>query len=142
MSRRKTVKGINFKDLREVGDPVEMGIRYAAQGADELVYLDISATTEGRGTFMKLVSRIAKNINIPFTVGGGIRTKDQAAALLLAGADKISVNSAAVENPKSLHQLHLNTVHSLLLLLLMLFTQKGFGGCNSQWNKNHDSAAF
>ncbi|MCK9305379.1 MAG: imidazole glycerol phosphate synthase subunit HisF [Bacteroidales bacterium] len=95
----KTVKGINFEGLREVGDPVEMGIRYAAQGADELVYLDISATTEGRGTFMELVSRIAKNINIPFTVGGGIRTKDQAAELLLAGADKISVNSAAVENP-------------------------------------------
>ena len=95
----KTVKGINFLGLKEVGDPVEMGLRYALDGADELVYLDVSATNEGRGTFLELVSRIAKRINIPFTVGGGIRSVEQAAALLLAGADKISVNSAAVENP-------------------------------------------
>lgn len=95
----QTVKGINFEGLRNVGDPVELGRKYSVDGADELVYLDISATNEGRGTFTKLVSRIAENINIPFTVGGGISTIDDASRLLLAGADKISVNSAAVANP-------------------------------------------
>ncbi|MEN6618420.1 MAG: imidazole glycerol phosphate synthase subunit HisF [Rikenellaceae bacterium] len=95
----KTVKGINFLGIKEVGDPVEMGKRYAGEGADELVYLDISATMEGRRTFLKLVSSIAKNINIPFTVGGGISSLEDASALLLAGADKISINSAAVNNP-------------------------------------------
>lgn len=101
----KTVKGINFLGLREVGDPVEMGKRYAADGADELVYLDISATLEGRGTFLRLVSSVAKNINIPFTVGGGISTIEDASALLLAGADKISINSAAVNNPGLITQI-------------------------------------
>jgi len=101
----KTVKGINFLSLREVGDPVEMGKRYAADGADELVYLDISATLEGRGTFLRLVSSVAKNINIPFTVGGGISTIEDASALLLAGADKISINSAAVNNPGLITQI-------------------------------------
>ncbi len=101
----KTVKGINFLGLREVGDPVEMGKRYAADGADELVYLDISATLEGRGTFLRLVSSVAKNINIPFTVGGGISTIEDASALLLAGADKISINSAAVNNPGLISQI-------------------------------------
>lgn len=91
-----TVKGINFEGLRNVGDPVELGSRYAAEGADELVYLDISATQEGRKTFAGLVERIAANINIPFTVGGGISSVEDAGRLLLAGADKVTVNSAAV----------------------------------------------
>ena len=95
----RTVKGINFVGLQDVGDAVELGRMYAAQGADELVYLDISATHEGRNTFTSLVERIARNINIPFTVGGGISTIDDAARLLDAGADKISINSAAVRNP-------------------------------------------
>lgn len=95
----RTVKGVNFVALRDVGDAVELGKSYAAQGADELVYLDISATVEGRNTFTLLVERIAQNINIPFTVGGGISTIDDAARLLDAGADKISINSAAVRNP-------------------------------------------
>lgn len=94
-----TVKGINFEGLRTVGDAVELGAKYSAEGADELVYLDISATLEGRNTFTSLVSRIAERINIPFTVGGGIATIDDAARLLDAGADKVSVNSAAVRNP-------------------------------------------
>lgn len=94
-----TVKGINFLELRNVGDPVELGRKYAEQGADELVYLDISATNEGRNTFVELVNRIAKNINIPFTVGGGIASVDDASRLLLAGADKVTVNSAAVRRP-------------------------------------------
>lgn len=95
----KTVKGVNFINLREMGDPVEMGRFYAEQGADELVYLDISASYEGRGTFRNLVSRIAKGINIPFTVGGGISSADDASALLDSGADKVSVNTSALENP-------------------------------------------
>ena len=89
----RTVKGINFVGLRDVGDAVELGEMYARQGADELVYLDISATVEGRGTFVNLVRRISERINIPFTVGGGISSLDDAARLLDAGADKISVNS-------------------------------------------------
>ncbi len=96
----QTVKGINFLGLREVGDPVDLGRLYAQQGADELVYLDISATFEGRRTFADLVTRIAENINIPFTVGGGIASVDDAGRLLGAGADKVTVNSAAVRNPQ------------------------------------------
>jgi len=95
----KVVKGINFLQLSEVGDAVEMGCRYAEQGADELVYLDISATREGRSTFVELVKRISAGINIPFTVGGGISDLDTASRLLDAGADKISLNSAAIADP-------------------------------------------
>lgn len=95
----ETVKGINFLELREVGDPVALGRRYAEEGADELVYLDISASEEGRRTFTELVARIAARIDIPFTVGGGISSVDDASRLLDAGADKITLNSAAVANP-------------------------------------------
>ena len=101
----RTVKGVNFVGLRDVGDAVELGAEYARQGADELVYLDISATVEGRGTFVNLVSRISERINIPFTVGGGISSLDDAARLLDAGADKISINSAAVRNPSLIDQI-------------------------------------
>lgn len=101
----RTVKGINFVSLRDVGDPVELGAHYAREGADELVYLDISATHEGRHTFTKLVERIADHINIPFTVGGGISTMEDAERLLNAGADKISVNSAAIANPSIIDSL-------------------------------------
>ena len=95
----QVVKGINFEGLREVGDAVEMGARYAREGADELVYLDISASKEGRRTFAELVGRIARHIDIPFTVGGGIGSVEDAARLLDAGADKISVNSSALAAP-------------------------------------------
>lgn len=101
----RTVKGVNFVGLQDVGDAVELGRMYAEQGADELVYLDISATFEGRNTFTSLVERIASNINIPFTVGGGISTIDDAARLLDAGADKISINSAAVRNPQLIDEI-------------------------------------
>ncbi len=101
----RTVKGINFEGLTDVGDAVELGARYAAEGADELVFLDISASREGRGTFTRLVERIADRINIPFTVGGGISTIDDASRLLDAGADKITVNSAAVANPELISQI-------------------------------------
>lgn len=96
----RTVKGINFVGLSDVGDPVELGAHYAREGADELVYLDISASREERHTFTDLVRRIADRINIPFTVGGGISSIDDASRLLNAGADKISINSAAVANPQ------------------------------------------
>lgn len=94
-----TVKGINFVGLKDVGDPVELGKRYSLEGADELVYLDISATDEGRATFKELVRKISENINIPFTVGGGISSVANAEQLFKAGADKVSINSAAVFNP-------------------------------------------
>lgn len=96
----RTVKGVNFVELRDAGDPVELAITYSQQGADELVFLDISATNEKRKTLADLVKRIAENINIPFTVGGGINSVEDVSVLLNAGADKISVNSAAVKNPQ------------------------------------------
>ena len=96
----ETVKGVNFLDLKEVGNPVEMAIRYSQQGADELVFLDISATEERRKTLIPLVRDIAKHINIPFTVGGGINALENVEELLKNGADKITINSAALSNPK------------------------------------------
>ena len=101
----QVVKGINFEGLREVGDAVQMGVRYSREGADELVYLDISASREGRGTFTRLVEKIALGIDIPFTVGGGISTLEDASRLLDAGADKISVNSAAVARPELISEI-------------------------------------
>jgi len=101
----QTVKGINFLNIRSVGDPVELGSRYAQMGADELVFLDITATHEKRKTLSELVTRIAHHINIPFTVGGGITSIDDVSNLLQAGADKISVNSAAVRNPQLINDL-------------------------------------
>jgi len=95
----RTVKGINFVGLRDAGDPVDLGSKYARDGADELVFLDISATVEERATFSALVERIAREIDIPFTVGGGISSLEAAGKLLEAGADKVSVNSAAVRDP-------------------------------------------
>ena len=96
----QTVKGIRFEQLRQAGDPVELAAAYARQGADELVLLDITATHEGRTTFVELVHRVAEVVDIPFTVGGGIGSVRQVEALLQAGADKVSVNSAAVRDPK------------------------------------------
>lgn len=95
----QTVKGTNFVNLRHAGDPVELGRAYSEQGADELVYLDITASHEGRKTFTELVSKIALNVNIPFTVGGGINELKDVERLLNAGADKVSLNSAALRNP-------------------------------------------
>jgi len=104
----QTVKGINFVNIKSVGDPVELGAMYAEQGADELVFLDITATHEGRKTFVELVKRIARELNIPFTVGGGISELKDAGALLNAGADKISINSSAVRNPKLIDDMALH----------------------------------
>lgn len=101
----RTVKGINFEQLRDAGDPVELGKLYAQQGADELAFLDITATIENRSTIADLVKRIAAEINIPFTVGGGIQSITDVSLLLNAGADKITINSAAVKNPKLVNEL-------------------------------------
>ena len=101
----RTVKGTNFVNLRDAGDPVELGSLYAKQGADELVFLDISASLEDRKTFSSLVKEIAMHINIPFTVGGGISSIQDVAPLLDAGADKVSINSSAVMNPDLIDQL-------------------------------------
>jgi cyclase len=96
----RTVKGVNFENIRDAGDPVELAVFYSQQGADELVFLDITATNENRKTLAELVLRVAKNINIPFTVGGGIRSVDDVSVLLNSGADKISVNTSAFKNPQ------------------------------------------
>lgn len=101
----QTVKGVNFINIRRAGDPVELGAAYAEQGADELVFLDITASIEKRGTFIELVREIAKHLNIPFTVGGGVRNADDVARLLDAGADKISINTAAVNHPEMIEKL-------------------------------------
>jgi cyclase len=101
----QTVKGVNFVNIQNVGDPVELGAEYSRQGADELVYLDITASHEKRKLFADLVKRIAHKINIPFTIGGGINEVADADRLLSAGADKISINSAAVRNPKLIDDL-------------------------------------
>jgi cyclase len=95
----RTVKGVNFIDIRDAGDPIELAKRYVKEGADELVFLDITATVEKRKTLVALVTKVAKEINIPFTVGGGISSVEDVAALVKAGADKVSINSAAVKNP-------------------------------------------
>lgn len=101
----RAVKGINFLNLRDAGDPVELAATYAQQGADELVFLDISATQEQRKTFAGLVKEIARYVNIPFTVGGGITNSIDVAILLEAGADKVSINSAAVKKPDLINEL-------------------------------------
>jgi len=101
----RTVKGVNFVDLRDAGDPVELAWNYSRQGADELVFLDITATHERRKTMIELVKAVARQVNIPFTIGGGINELNDADALLNAGADKISINSAAVRNPALIDEL-------------------------------------
>lgn len=101
----RTVKGVNFLNIRDAGDPVELGALYARQGADELVFLDITATNERRKTLSELVERIAKHVDIPFTVGGGISSVEDVSVLLGAGADKISVNTAAFRQPELINEL-------------------------------------
>ena len=99
VDRGRVVKGVNFVDIRDAGDPVELAARYDAEGADELVFLDITATHEERDTIIHLVERTAEEVFIPFTIGGGLRTEEDIRAVLAAGADKVSLNSAAVRDP-------------------------------------------
>jgi len=100
----RVVKGTNFIDLKDAGDPVELGAFYDAEGADELVFLDITASHERRGTVVEMVTKVAKEVFIPFTVGGGISTVEEMRGLLLAGADKVSINTAAVQNPELIRE--------------------------------------
>lgn len=100
-----TVKGVNFVNLRNAGDPVELARQYSDNGADELVFLDITASADGRKTFTNMVSKVAQVINIPFTVGGGINAFDDVERMLNAGADKVSINSAAIKNPSLINQI-------------------------------------
>jgi cyclase len=104
----KTVKGINFVNFRDAGDPVALGAQYSRDGADELVYLDITASFEGRKTFTELVKKVAAHISIPFTVGGGINELSDVDRLLSAGADKVSINSAALRNPSLIEEIATN----------------------------------
>jgi cyclase len=104
----KTVKGVNFVNFRDAGDPVELGAQYSRQGADELVYLDITASHEGRKTFTELVKKVAANISIPFTVGGGINALSDVERLLAAGADKVSINSSAIRTPELIEEIAKN----------------------------------
>ena len=101
----ETVKGTNFVNLRKAGDPVELGKIYSQAGADELVFLDITASFEGRKTFTQIITRVAREINIPFTVGGGINALEDVERLLYAGADKVSVNSAAIRRPQLINEI-------------------------------------
>ncbi len=101
----RTVKGVNFEAIRDAGDPIELAKRYVLEGADELVFLDISATNERRKTLAELVERIAKEINIPFTVGGGIDSLEDAKVLIQSGADKVSINSSALRRPELIEQI-------------------------------------
>ncbi|OIQ41840.1 MAG: imidazole glycerol phosphate synthase subunit HisF [Bacteroidetes bacterium MedPE-SWsnd-G1] len=101
----RTVKGVNFVGLRDAGDPVELADRYSKEGADELVFLDITATKDKRKTMIDMVEKVARKVNIPFTVGGGISSVEDVNALLRAGADKVSINSSAVKNPQLINDL-------------------------------------
>lgn len=103
----RTVKGVNFVELRDAGNPIDLAARYVEEGADELVFLDITATVENRATLQHLVREVAREINIPFTVGGGINTVQDASILLNAGADKVSINSSAVRNPQLVDEMAL-----------------------------------
>ena len=100
----KVVKGVNFVGIKEVGDPVEYAVMYNEQGADEIVFLDITASHEGRGTMVEVVRRTAQRVFVPLTVGGGIRSLEDFREILRAGADKVAVNSAAVKNPQLIQE--------------------------------------
>jgi len=123
----RTVKGVNFVNIRDAGDPVELAAQYAKEGADELVFLDISATDEKRKTFAQLVKDIARHINIPFTVGGGINSIEDVAPLLDAGADKVSINSAAVKRPELINEL--STAFGAQCIVLAIDARK----IDNQW---------
>ena len=124
----KTVKGVNFENLRDAGDPVELAQRYALEGADELVFLDITATVDNRKTLVELVRRVAAVLDIPFTVGGGIASVADVSALLQAGADKVSVNSAAVRNPGLVDELAREFGSQCIVVAIDTKKAPSFGG--------------
>lgn len=131
-----TVKGTNFVNLRQAGDPVELGVQYSEQGADELVFLDITASYEERKTFIDLVKRIAANINIPFTIGGGINELSDVDRLLNAGADKISVNSTAIRNPKIIEDIAKNFGSQVCVCAIDANFEDGIWSCYTSGGRN------
>lgn len=131
-----TVKGTNFVNLREAGDAVELGIRYSQEGADELVFLDITASHEQRKTFTDLVKRIAQNINIPFTIGGGINELSDVDRLLNAGADKVSVNSTAIRNPKIIEEIAKNFGSQVCVCAIDANFEDGIWRCYTSGGRN------
>jgi cyclase len=131
-----TVKGTNFVNLREAGDPVELGVHYSEQGADELVFLDITASHEERKTFTELVKRIAANINIPFTIGGGINELSDVDRLLNAGADKVSVNSTAIRNPRIIEEIAKNFGSQVCVCAIDANFEGGVWSCYTSGGRN------
>ncbi|MDR2953488.1 MAG: imidazole glycerol phosphate synthase subunit HisF [Prevotella sp.] len=131
-----TVKGTNFVNLREAGDPVELGVSYSEQGADELVFLDITASHEKRKTFTELVKRIAENINIPFTIGGGINELSDVDRLLNAGADKISLNSTAIRNPELITDIARNFGSQVCVCAIDAKYEDGIWYCYTSGGRN------
>lgn len=131
-----TVKGTNFVNLREAGDPVELGVQYSEQGADELVFLDITASHEERKTFTDLVKRIAANINIPFTIGGGINELSDVDRLLNAGADKVSVNSTAIRKPEIIEQIAKNFGSQVCVCAIDANFEDGKWSCYTSGGRN------
>ncbi|HWY10913.1 MAG TPA: imidazole glycerol phosphate synthase subunit HisF [Bacteroidia bacterium] len=130
----RTVKGVNFENIRDAGDPVELAIRYCEEGADELVFLDITATSEKRKTLSELVTRIASAINIPFTVGGGISTIEDVSILLNSGADKISINTSAFKDPNLIKELAKRFGSQCIVLAIdAKFVQTDSLGENGDW---------
>jgi imidazole glycerol-phosphate synthase subunit HisF len=129
----RVVKGVNFQNLRDAGDPVEAAARYDAQGADEITYLDISATQEGRGTLLDLVTRTAARVFAPLTVGGGVRSEEDFVALLHAGADKVSVNSAAVKDPGLVDRLSRLAGAQALVLAIDVKRRPRLPGKDQEW---------
>ncbi|MGL5561187.1 MAG: imidazole glycerol phosphate synthase subunit HisF, partial [Tannerellaceae bacterium] len=124
-----TVKGVNFVNFRDAGDPVELGAQYSEAGADELTFLDISASHEGRKTFTDLIKRVACRINIPFTVGGGIGEVADVDRMLNAGADKISINSAAIRNPQLIDQIAGNFGNQVCVVAIDANFEDGIWKC-------------
>lgn len=125
----KTVKGINFVNFRDAGDPVELGAQYSLAGADELVYLDITASHEGRKTFTRLVREVAAHLSIPFTVGGGINELSDVDRLLSAGADKVSVNSAALRRPELIDEIARNFGNQVCVVAIDANCENGRWNC-------------
>lgn len=125
----KTVKGVNFVNFRDAGDPVELGAHYSREGADELVYLDITASHEGRKTFAELVKKVAANISIPFTVGGGINELQDVDRLLSAGADKVSINSAALRRPALIEEIATHFGSQVCVVAIDAKQEEGYWRC-------------
>lgn len=129
----RVVKGVQFTDLFDAGDPVELAARYDAQGADELVFLDITASSDGRRTMVDVVARTAEQVFIPFTVGGGVRTVDDARALLRAGADKVGINTAAVERPELISELAAEFGSQCVVVAIDARRRTGHGDPTASW---------